>query len=109
MKPFRTLFILSALALSLVVAAPAAKADVTIDFDTYAAIAFSKSTGKYGYAYNYYSKSAAERAALARCPQADAKIVGWVKGGWLALAVGDNHAYGVAWEYGGGASNLDAK
>lgn len=89
--------------------ASTARADVVIDFDTYAAVAFSTETGKYGYAWNYGSRAAAERAALAKCKADDAKIVGWVKGGWLVLVVGDNNAYGVAWEYGDGARSSVAK
>jgi uncharacterized protein DUF4189 len=109
MKTLRNLLVLSALALVCVLTdTPRAGAD-EIDFDTYAAIAYSPSTGKYGYAYNYGSRYAAERAALAHCPEADAEIVGWVKAGWLALAIGDDNAYGVGWEYGEGATNTDAK
>lgn len=81
-----------------------ARAEVkTIDSNTHAAIAFSKSTGKYGYAYNYGSRYSAEQAALSRCKESDAKIVGWVKYGWLVLFVGDNNSHGVAWEWGDGA------
>ena len=82
---------------------------IDIDDDSYAAIAYSPATGEYAYAYNYGSRGAAERAALANCKETDAKVVGWVKAGWLALAVGDNKAYGVAWEYGEGAANVTAK
>ena len=110
MKTLRIGLVLSALSLlAVLVSANRARADVEINFDTYAAVAFSKSTGKWGYAYNYGSRFAAERAAIANCGATDAEAVGWVKGGWLALAVGDNKAYGVAWEFGEGAVNRDAK
>ena len=89
--------------------APRANADVVIDFDTYAAVAYSPSTGKYGYAWNYGSRGAAERVALSKCTEKDAKIVGWVKGGWLVLAIGEDNAYGMGYEYGDGASSRDAK
>jgi uncharacterized protein DUF4189 len=89
--------------------APRAQAD-TIDFSTYAAVAFSSSTGSYGYAWNYGTRGEAEQAALSRCTASDARIVGWVQGGWLALAIGENNStYGVGWEYGDGATNTVAE
>lgn len=88
--------------------APPAQAD-TIDFSTYAAVAFSSSTGSYGYAWNYGTRGEAEQAALARCTAGDARIVGWVQGGWLALAIGEKNIYGVGWEYGDGATNTVAE
>ena len=74
---------------------------VTIDFNNYAAVAFSKSSGEYGYAWNWPTRAMAENEALAKCKADDAKIVGWVRGGWLVLFVGGNHHYGVGWQYGG--------
>src|SRR5262245_60450385 len=56
--------------------------DTSDEADCFAAIAYSPATGKYGYSYNYSSRSAAMRRALTQCPQADAKIVGWVEGGY---------------------------
>lgn len=107
MKTLRNAIVLSAL-IGLLMLIPQARADVSINMDTYAAVAYSKSTGQYGYAWNYWSRAAAERTALSRCPATDARIVGWVKGGWLVLAKGDNNAYGVGWTYGEGAGNSDA-
>jgi hypothetical protein len=85
-----------------------AQAD-SIDFSTYAAVAYSSSTGSYGYAWNYGTRGEAEQVALSRCTAADARIVGWVQGGWLALAIGENNAYGVGSEYGDGATNTVAE
>lgn len=97
---------LVAFALLVTGAATAQSADsVTIDSDTYAAVAFSKSTGKYGYGWNYGSKSRAEAVALSECKADDAEIVGWVKYGWLVLVVGDDNSHGIAWEYGDGANS----
>jgi hypothetical protein len=87
--------------------APHAEAS-DIDFSRYAAIAYSPATGNYGYAWNHHSRSSAERAALANCKEGDARIVGWVKGGWLAVAIGKDNAYGMGYEYGNGAANVDA-
>ena len=87
---------------------PRAKGD-SIDFSTYAAVGFSSSTGSYGYAWNYSTRSEAEQVARSRCTADDARIVGWVQGGWLALAVGENNSYGVGWEYGDGATNTVAQ
>jgi serine/threonine-protein kinase len=88
--------------------APRAQAD-SIDFSTYAAVAFSSSTGSYGYAWNYGTRGEAEQAALSRCTASDGRIVGWVQGGWLVLAIGENNLYGVGWEYGDGATNTVAE
>lgn len=84
------------------------EAGTAINFGTYAAVAYSPATGKYGYAWNQSTRGRAEYVALSHCPEKDAVIVGWVKGGWLVLAVGDNNAYGTGWEYGNGARNTDA-
>lgn len=82
---------------------------VVFDGDSYAAIAYSPSTGKYGYAYNYGSRWAAEAAALAYCEAPDAEIVVWVNNGFCALALGDEPGvYGVGWSYGDGSSNVAA-
>ncbi len=81
----------------------------SIDFSTYAAVAYSSSTGSYGYAWNYGTRGEAEQVALSRRTAADARIVGWAQGGWLALAIGENNAYGVGWEYGDGATNTVAQ
>src|ERR1700733_9615979 len=40
---------------------------IVFDGDTYAAIAYSPSTGKWGYGYNYGTRGGAERAALRTC------------------------------------------
>ncbi len=75
-----------------------------------AAIAYSPATGQYGYAYNYRSKSEAEKTALADCGADDARIVCWVKDGFCALALGDDKAWwGVGWQYGSGAGTEEAK
>lgn len=89
---------------------PAAGADVIdIDEDSYAAIAYSPSTGQYRCAYNYGSRGAAERAAVAACKASDARIVCWVNNGFCALALGDERGcWGVGWSYGDGASTREA-
>ena len=64
----------------------------------YAAIAYSSSTGKYGYSYGYSSRARAENAALNNCSGDDAVIVVWVENGYAALALGDERgAYGTGW------------
>ena len=100
--------VLSALLLSGHRLCTASASAAEIDFSTYAAVAFSPSTGKYGYAWDQPTRGYAERIALSYCKAEDAKIVGWVQGGWLVLAIGEDNAYGVGWEYGNGAVNTDA-
>jgi hypothetical protein len=65
--------------------------------------------GSYGYAWNCGTRGEAEQAALARCTASDARIVGWVQGDWLVLAIGENNSYGIGWEYGDGATNTVAQ
>ena len=48
----------------------------------YAAIAYSASTGVYGYAFDYGTRGEAQRVALARCGSADARLAGWARNGW---------------------------
>lgn len=84
--------------------------DVIFDGDTYAAIAYSPATGKYGYAYNFGSRASAEEAAVRNCKADDARIVTWVNNGWCALALGDDRSsWGTGWSFGDGATNTFAK
>jgi hypothetical protein len=89
---------------------PASRAEViSINEYSYAAIAYSPATGKYGYSYNYRSRSAAESAALRNCPASDARIVCWVNNGFCSLALGnDRSSWGVGWSWGNGASTAEA-
>ena len=77
--------------------------------DTYAAIAYSPKTGKYGYAYGQSTRDIAEGIAKRHCKVDDARVVTWVHNGWCALAVGEKGTYGVGWSYGNGATNRNAK
>jgi hypothetical protein len=80
------------------VAALSSASQARADFgDTFAAIAYSPSTGHVGYAYNASSQRAAERAALEQCNRSDAEVVVVVKNGYAALAVGEDGSYGYAW------------
>src|SRR5262245_37550420 len=64
--------------------------------DSYFAIAYSPSTGRYGVSIAKASKSEAEVEAVSRCNATDAKAVAWTKNGCIALAVGkDKSSYGV--------------
>jgi hypothetical protein len=104
--------VIALLAAASVFAAVARASDSTIEIDSrsFAAIAYSPATGKYGYAYNHRSRSAAEKAALEKCGAEDASVACWVNRGFCALALGDDKTcWGVGWQYGGGSSNTDAK
>ncbi|MBX9788352.1 MAG: DUF4189 domain-containing protein [Pirellulales bacterium] len=82
---------------------------IDIDDDSYAAIAYSPATGHYAYAYNYGSRWSAEKAALRQLDEEDGRIVCWVNNGFCALALGDDvGCWGTGYEWGDGASNLDA-
>jgi hypothetical protein len=72
-------------------------ATASIASAAHAAIAYSQSTGSFGYSWGYAYQDGAELAALDRCDGEDAEVVGWVRNGWCALAVGDGNGYGCAW------------
>jgi serine/threonine-protein kinase len=83
----------------------------TIDINdySYAAVAFSPSTGAFHYSFNYGSRAAAVKAALAAHDADDARIVCWVNRGFCALALSaDKSCWGTGWTFGDGASNTDA-
>jgi serine/threonine-protein kinase len=80
---------------------------ISVSPDTFAAIAYSPATGKYGIAYDRLSRKSAEQDALSNCAVEDARIVCWVNYGFCALAVGSDQAYwGVGWSK---TDNTDAK
>jgi Domain of unknown function (DUF4189) len=72
-------------------------APVQADEDTYCAIAYSESTAKWGYSYNYATQEEAEEEAIKQCEADDAKALTWARNGWCALALGDEGAYGYDW------------
>jgi hypothetical protein len=109
MTTLRNLFVMLTVALAAGTDAAPAKADVASNFDTYAAIAYSPATGHFGYAYDCRNRAQAERIALSNCRHPDAKIVGWVKGGWIALAKNADNEWATGYQYGPGAANLDAR
>lgn len=65
--------------------------------ECFAAIAYSPKTGKYGYSYAKRSQSAAYKSALSYCTEADAKVVGWAKNCYCALAESaEGYGFGYA-------------
>ncbi len=64
--------------------------------DHYAAIAYSRSTGAYGYAYGYHTRKEAEDEALKRCDAEDAQVLTWGQNRWIALARASDNSYGHA-------------
>jgi hypothetical protein len=74
--------------------------------DHYAAIAYSQSTGRYGYAFGYSTLAEAREMAQTRCGSVDACQAGWARNGWYcALAVGADGSYG----YGSGSTAARAR
>lgn len=66
--------------------------------DRYGAIAYSRTTGTYGYSYSQYSQDDAEREALNQCESSDRAVIGWMRNAYGALAVGASHdQYGWGW------------
>jgi hypothetical protein len=84
------LFLIIALALGLGPSLQAA--------NSYAAIAYSPSTGRWGYGNGYPSQSQAIARARSECGRADART-SWAKNSWIALAISDRSrgGYGMAW------------
>jgi hypothetical protein len=64
--------------------------------DNYGAIAFSQSTGSYGYSYDYGSRGSAEQRALNDC-SGNCSVVLWFKNACGSLATGSGGGYGYGW------------
>jgi Domain of unknown function (DUF4189) len=66
--------------------------------DNYGAIAYSPSTKAYSWAYDFPSRSAAEKDALSRCRTKanDCMIPLWFRNSCGAIAIGSG-GYGTAW------------
>jgi hypothetical protein len=76
----------------------------------YAAIAYSKSTGTYGYSYGFGTLAGAKAEALAHCDADDARIVAWVQNGYVSLALGNTvGAYGYGWASTGAEARARAR
>jgi hypothetical protein len=66
----------------------------------FAAIAYSQSTGSYGYSYGHGTLAGAEAEALSHCKGDDAEVVAWVENGYVALALGDEKGvYAWGWAF----------
>lgn len=68
----------------------------------FGAIAYSDSTGAYGWAYNYDSRQGAERAAIGFCRDTedeaqDCRVLAWFNGACGALAIDPDGPYGADW------------
>src|SRR5262249_14187643 len=63
----------------------------------FGAIAYSPSTGYYGYSYGKDCLAAAQATAVQNCAGPDRQVVVWVANGYAALAVNNNGGYGAAW------------
>jgi serine/threonine-protein kinase len=74
--------------------------------DTYAAIAFSPKTGRWGYGNGYPTKADAIARARRECGKRDAKT-NWCKNSWIALAISNQSrgGWGSAW----GETEADAR
>lgn len=55
-------------------------------YATFASIAYSVETGRYGVSYGLGSRWSAENRALQFCAEADCQIVTWVQGGCTAIS-----------------------
>jgi hypothetical protein len=71
---------------------------LTAAADSYAAIAYSPSTGRWGYGNGYPSQAQATTRALAECGQRDA-VTKWCKNAWIALALSNKSPGGYGWAW----------
>lgn len=76
---------------------------------TFASIAYSAKTDRYGYAEECQSREEAEEWARKNCDAEDSRIVAWVRNGFCALAVGEQGTYGVGFSDGEHATAEAAK
>jgi Domain of unknown function (DUF4189) len=67
--------------------------------DYYGAIAYSPSTGAYGFSYDHYSQAEAENRAMAECRAraGDCQLPLWFRNACGALAVGSGGGWGTGW------------
>jgi serine/threonine-protein kinase len=84
------LFLIVALALGLGPSLQAA--------NSYAAVAYSPSTGQWGYGNGYPSQAAAIARARSECGRGDARTF-WCKNAWIALAISDSSPGGFGWAW----------
>lgn len=64
--------------------------------DNWGAIAYSESTGRYGYVYDFASQAEAINAAVEKCRTQDCRAVVWFKNSCAALAKGGtNYGYSI--------------
>ncbi|HYX39038.1 MAG TPA: DUF4189 domain-containing protein [Oligoflexus sp.] len=69
---------------------------------TFAAIAWSPSTGAHGTSWHWVNQGAADATALGHCEQygnrpGDCRVMAWAQNACAAFAVGVNQGYGWAW------------
>jgi hypothetical protein len=66
--------------------------------DSFAAVAYSPSTGRAGYGNGYPNKSQAIARAVKECGRRDART-NWCRNAWIALAVSDRSpgGWGSSW------------
>ncbi|MBX9457833.1 MAG: DUF4189 domain-containing protein [Rhizobium sp.] len=67
--------------------------------DLYGAIAYSQSSRSYGWAKDFNTQRAAERAALRRCRERanDCRVATWFRNACGALSVGGDGGWGSDW------------
>jgi hypothetical protein len=74
--------------------------------DKFAAIAYSTTTGKYGFSFDFSNLSDARKRAVQQCKAKDARVVVWASNGYCALATGKDRKYG--WGFGDTAAQAEA-
>ena len=61
----------------------------------FGAIAYSPATGRYGYSWNFQSRTAAQNAALRKCGIRDCRVVSWFRNACGSLAT-SRYGWGAA-------------
>ena len=64
---------------------------------SFGAIAYSRSTGAYGYSYKYANRAEAEKRAIQECGKNDCEVAAWFFNNCGALVTGSNGAWGAGY------------
>ena len=75
--------------------------------NTYAAVAFSPSTGRYGFGNGCRTEYQAVEKARQECGASDA-ITKWCRNSWIALAVSKETPGGYGWAWGATAAAAES-
>ncbi len=96
------------LAIAAILAMPLALSNATkASAGTFGSIAYSPATGRYGYSWNYNSRSQAQNAAIRECGVRDCRVVSWFSNACGSLAT-SRYGWGSSWNANGAQARISA-